>query len=116
MMDSVKNVEMVLVEKFRTSTKDQIVSIGRAFQRIETLVRHLKGCSQPSLHNALVPMPGTQRYYDWLGILLKNRAGLGEFVQLWLRDSSETIGGSSIRRVRVIAGHLSASPLIIDAW
>jgi hypothetical protein len=103
------------------SIKDQFIAFGSALRRVETLLRHLNpeqrvGSDPENLKLALVPIRGTKLYNDWLAILLNNRSSLGSFLQAWLRElSDDSIGGSSARRIRVIASHLSAAPYVVNA-
>jgi hypothetical protein len=110
-------MELPLVAQ--SSISSQIVSIGRALIRVETLVRHLQaGATVTNVvvnpETALVPMPGTRDYFDWLSVLLRNRTSMAPFLQQWLREVSGEQGGSPARRVKVLAAHLCAPPLVID--
>ena len=94
---------------------DEILRIGGILRRIETLVSHLKGPSfLATSRDAIVPLPGTAQYFNWLTVLLENRTRLNQFLQHWLRGFASSEGGSSIRRIRTIAAHLSAPPFVID--
>lgn len=98
---------------------NQLINIGRAVGRVETICRHLKESTYASVLNpetALVPLPGTPHYFNWLGILLQNRTCLAPFLQHWMRDGQLSIGGCPIRRIRAIASHLCAQPMVVDAW
>ena len=107
----------------------QIITLGRVATRVETLVRHLKASdydggtialqsrsSDNSSEMAIVPLPGTRNYFNWLSILLQHRTSMGTFLQSWMQDSSRKVGGSAVRRIRTLAAHLCAPPLVVDAW
>lgn len=108
-----------------TSIASQIVSVGRALNRVETLVRHLQLSTESAAIQtkavakgelAIVPFPGTNDYFAWLNVLLQHRTSLMPFLQSWLKDSSLLVGGSPTRRIRTIAAHLCAPPMVVDAW
>ena len=103
-----------------SSISSQIIKIGSALNRVETILRHIQvNLTQQNgtvSEFALVPLPGTQKYYDWLSILLQHRSSMGSFLQGWLRDAAETVGGSPVRRVRTIAAHLCAPPMVVNVW
>jgi len=105
---------------------EQLISVDCAVRRVETLIRHLQASVTSSMNKsgfeddlmnlALVPKVGTRDYFNWLTILLKNRTSMGEYLQGWIRDVSNETGASSIRRIRTIAAHICAQPLVVDAW